>query len=231
MQQRLALIHTSPVLIPLFDSLCNRRLAEIGRFHIVDESLIRNTIESGRLEKATIRRLARHAGSAFDAGATAAFVTCSSIGPAVPAVRNLFEQPIFRIDERMASKAVAAGRRVGVLATLRTTLDPTTRLIRDTANAAGTECEVLEGLCEGAFERVLAGDGAGHDRIVREGLLRLASEVDVIVLAQASMARVLNEIAAADLPVPVLSSPELAVEQIRETLCTRDSEELTGVRA
>lgn len=218
MEKRLALIHTSPVLVPMFDALCREKLPGVARFHVVDESLIRNTISAGALEKITIRRLVAQIGSAFEAGATAAFVTCSSIGPGVAVARQLFDEPVFRVDEAMAARAVSIGRRIGVLATLRTTLQPTARLIEETGAAAGAGCEVTASLCEGAFEAVLSGDGARHDELVRHGLISLAGGVDVIVLAQASMARVLESMPEGALPVPVLSSPGLAVEQIREAL-------------
>lgn len=218
MEQRLALLHTSPVLVPTFDALCKSQLPDLPRFHVVDESLIRNTIAAGRLEKSTVRRLITQVGSALDAGATAVFVTCSSIGPAVATARQVFDQPLFRIDEAMASKAVSLGTRVGVLATLRTTLEPTVRLIVDTAEAAGARCEVIDRLCDGAFEAVLAGNNATHDELVREGLFHLSSQVDVVVLAQASMARVLAELPPGQITVPVLSSPALAIQQIQEKL-------------
>ncbi|MCC7153165.1 MAG: hypothetical protein IT161_01240 [Bryobacterales bacterium] len=218
MEKRLALIHTSPVLVPMFDALCREKLSGMERFHVVDESLIRNTISAGALEKITIRRLVAHIGSAFEAGATAVFVTCSSIGPGVAVARQLFDQPVFRVDEAMAARAVAMGRRIGVLATLRTTLQPTARLIEQTGADSGAGCEVTASLCEGAFEAVLSGDGARHDELVRKSLTSLAGHVDVIVLAQASMARVLDSRPHGALSVPVLSSPALAVEQIREAL-------------
>ena len=49
----LALIHTSPVLVPSFSALCAEHLKGTETFHIVDESLIKNTIKAGRLEKLT----------------------------------------------------------------------------------------------------------------------------------------------------------------------------------
>lgn len=218
MQHTLALIHTSPVLVPLFDRLCASLLPDVRRFHMVDESLIRNTIAAGFLEKTTVRRLAAQIGSTFDAGATEVLVTCSSIGPGVPVARALYDQPIFRIDEAMAASAVAAGPRIGVLATLRTTLEPTIQLIHDTANAAGKTCKVVDGLCEGAFDAVIAGDTATHDRLVSAGLREIAAQVDVVVLAQASMARILEAMGPDAPPIPILTSPELAIASIRDTL-------------
>jgi hypothetical protein len=45
----------------------------------------------------------------------------------------------------------------------------------------------------------------------------------MVVLAQASMARVLDVIPEAERPVPILSSPHLALERVRELLETTQS--------
>jgi Asp/Glu/hydantoin racemase len=214
--KKLALIHTSPSLSPMFQELCATWLPEVAVFHMVDESLIRNTVDAGRLEKVTIRRVIAMVDSAGLAGADAVLVTCSSIGEAVTMAAKLFDFPVMRVDEAMAEKAVEAGRRVGVLATLRTTLEPTTELVR--AKAAGKNITIVDYLCEGAFDAVMAGDGAKHDEIVSAALLKLQSEVDVIVLAQASMARVLTTMTPGALSVPVLSSPELGVRRMADVM-------------
>ncbi len=78
------------------------------------------------------------------------------------------------------------------------------------------ETQIEESLCDGAFEAVLAGDTETHDRMVSQALTELAGKVDLVVLAQASMARVLQQMP--ELAVPVLSSPELAVLRTRELL-------------
>ncbi len=211
MSKTLALLHTSPVLVPAFNDLAAKLLGpSIRVFHMVDESLIKNTIRTGHLEKATIRRVVHHIEAAGQAGADAVLVTCSSIGPATSLAMPLFDMPVMRIDEPMARKAVAAGRRVGVLATLRTTLEPTVQLLRDT----GAQ-DLVSKLCEGAFEAVIAGDTATHDRMVAEGLRELAAQVDVVVLAQASMARVIDQLPAEEKKIPILSSPTLAMEHAR----------------
>jgi Asp/Glu/hydantoin racemase len=194
-------------------------MPEVEVFHMVDESLIRNTIKAGSLERITVRRLIGMVESAGNAGADAVLVTCSSIGEGVTAAQGLFDFPVIRVDEAMAEKAVESGRRIGVLATLRTTLEPTTALVRK--KAEGRDVEIVECLCEGAFEAVLAGDTATHDAIVSQGLLKLVGDVDVVVLAQASMARVLNSMGPGAVQIPVLSSPELAVMRTRDMLQER----------
>jgi len=185
---------------------------------MVDESLIQDTVKAGELRKATIRRLIEQIASAEAAGADAVLVTCSSIGPGVTIAQQLFDIPVIRIDDAMAEIAVRQAHTVGVLATLRTTLDPTTALLREKAAKAGREVELVECLCEDAFPAVLAGDTATHDRLLGRALMEDMHGVDLIVLAQASMARVLSTLASGAVHPPVLSSPELAVLSVRREM-------------
>jgi Asp/Glu/hydantoin racemase len=224
----LTLIHTSPVLTPVFAALCGQHLAGVDTCHMVDESLIRDTIAHQRLRKLTIRRLIGLIDSAQAAGADAVMVTCSSIGPGVELARPLFDIPLLRVDEAMAEQAVRQGRRIGVLATVRTTLEPTLALLREKAAAARREVELVEGLCDKAFDAILAGDTATHDGIISEALSQMAPRVDVVVLAQASMARVAANLRPT--PTPILSSPELAVLRARSVLLPGQSTR-SGVQA
>jgi Asp/Glu/hydantoin racemase len=224
----LALIHTSPTLAPLFNALCHQHLPEAKLFHMVDESLIQETIRVGSLRKPTVLRLVQLIASAEEAGADAVLVTCSSIGPGVTLAQQLFDIPVLRIDEAMAEEAVQKARTIGVLATLRTTLDPTSALLREKAAAAGRTVELVECLCEGAFPAVLAGDTETHDRLLRKALLEDLQEVDAIVLAQASMARVVATLAPGALRAPVFSSPELAILRARQVLLSGAAIEREG---
>jgi Asp/Glu/hydantoin racemase len=218
MAKTLALIHTAPVLIPVFQKLCQEHLDGTEVFNIVDESLLKNTIRDGELSPLTVQRLVGYVQSAKQAGADVVLVTCSSIGPGVEAARAAVDLPVLRIDEAMADEAVQIGRRIGVAATLSSTLNPTIDLIKTRAIRANRQCEVVTRLCEGAFEAVSSGDAATHDRIVQENLIALMSEVDVVVLAQASMARVVAAMDPASLRVPVLASPRRAIEQASQVL-------------
>jgi Asp/Glu/hydantoin racemase len=194
-------------------------MPEVNIFHMVDESLIKNTVEAGSLQKVTTRRLIGMVDSAGLAGADAVLVTCSSIGEAVTAAQQLFDFPVMRVDEAMAEAAVARGRRIGVLATLRTTLEPTANLVR--CKGKGKGIEIVDHLCDGAFQAVMAGDTKTHDAIVGKALLNEMSGTDVVVLAQASMARVLSAMEPGALTMPVLSSPELGVQRMAEVLRDR----------
>ena len=89
----------------------------------------------------------------------------------------------------------------------------------EAANRANTlarrSIDIVPSLAEGAFEAVLAGDTARHDNLLTASLERLLKEVDVLVLAQASMARVIPQMRLNGGP-PILSSPELAVKRARD---------------
>ena len=215
---QIAMIHTVSGLIPLFDGLAKQHLPQWQGFNMLDESLLRGTIRDGALSQTTMWRLAQMAHSAVEAGASAIVVTCSSLGPAVDAAKLFCPVPLFRIDEGMAEAAVKLGLRIGVLATLRTTLDPTSTLIRQSAAQQGRPCTVIADLAEGAFQKLGAGDMAGHDAMVAQSLRDLAPKVDVIVLAQASMARALALVQDELHPLPVLTSPELGMQHIARQL-------------
>ncbi|PKP62847.1 MAG: Asp/Glu/hydantoin racemase [Alphaproteobacteria bacterium HGW-Alphaproteobacteria-8] len=214
----LAMIHTVASLIPVLDTLAQQHLPGWSAFNMLDESLLRTTISEGRLSQLTMRRLAGLVWSAVDAGANAVVVTCSSLGPAVDAARPLCPVPLFRIDEGMALAAVGIGARIGVLATLSTTLKPTAKLIRRVAVLQGRDCTLTSAVAEGAFEKLARGDVAAHDAMVAQSLRAMALNVDVIVLAQASMARALVGVRDELGTLPVLTSPELGMQHLAASL-------------
>lgn len=217
-QKTLGLIHTSATLVPVFQQLCNQHLPGVQVFNIVDDSLIKNVIKCGELRPDTARRVVGYAASAESAGADFILYTCSSIGAAVETAATLTRVPVLRVDQPMADKAVQTGKRIGVIATLSTTLDPTTDLVKRRATVAQKEVQVIAKLCEGAFDALMSGDTAKHDAMVAKALKELSSEVDVIVLAQASMARVVDTLDEADKKIPILASPGIAIAHIATLL-------------
>ena len=217
-QKTLGLVHTSATLVPVFAQLCKEKLPGVNVFNIADDSLVKGIIAAGSLTPVIARRVASYLESAELAGADYILVTCSSIGPAVEAGAKLIGVPVLRVDQPMADKAVASGKKIGVVATLRTTLEPTADLIQRRADKAGKEIELSSKLCEGAFEALMSGDAATHDVKVAAALKELSQQVDVVVLAQASMARVVGTLAPEDKRVPILASPAIAVDYLATVL-------------
>lgn len=217
--RRIVLVHTAPMLPKRFGELAEELLPGVEVEHVVDESLLQETLAAGAMTPAVERRFVERAEALRAAGNVDAVVlTCSSVGAAAEAVAD-GAVPVLRIDRAMAEEAVRRGSRVGVAATLPTTLGPTADLIRAAAADAGRTVEVRTTLAEGAFA-LLPTDPAEHDRRVRAALVALAAWADVIVLAQASMARALegDALAVAGRRVPVLTSPRLGMERLAHVL-------------
>lgn len=217
-RKTLGLIHTSATLVPVFAQLCQAKLPGVETFNIVDDSLVRAIGTRGGLTPDIARRVAGYIASAESGGADIVLVTCSSIGPAVEEAAAFAAVPVLRVDQPMADRAVRMGRRIGVIATLPTTLNPTSDLVQRRAAAAGRVIELTARLCEGAFDALMRGDAAKHDAMVAGALDELASQVDVIVLAQASMARVADNLSETARRVPILASPGIAIDHLADLL-------------
>ena len=211
---KLFLIHTSATLVEPFKKLCDELIPHVDVQNIADDSLIRDVIAEGTVTDSVSQRLQQHLQSAASSGADMIMVTCSSIGGAAESSQSCVSVPVVRVDQAMADQAVATGARVGVIATLPTTLAPTADLIKRRAQVAGKSVEVIAKLCDGAFGELMRGNAPEHDHMVREALEELMQDVDVIVLAQASMARVVAQLPDDATRKPILSSPRLAIEAL-----------------
>jgi Asp/Glu/hydantoin racemase len=226
MTRRLALIHTVRWLVPVFGALTRELAPDVTTTNLVDEALLEEAVAAGEMPQATADRLERHVGAALEAGADAVLVTCSSMGGVVDDLRARHGWPVLRVDDAMVDVALAAGPRIGVVATLLSTLGPTADLVRRRARDAGrdeTQLQLLARLVDGAFAALKAGDVEVHDAAVRGALRELIPQVDVIVLAQASMARVAGTLEADEAGgTPILSSPRLGVERAVEQLGRTD---------
>src|SRR4029077_18803366 len=122
-RKTLGLVHTSATLVPIFQQLCKTKLPNVDVFNIADDSLIKDVIRRGELTPLTARRVAQHIASAAEAGADYIMVTCSSIGRAVETAAAQSKIPVLRGAQPMADQAAQTGRRIGVVATLPTTLE------------------------------------------------------------------------------------------------------------
>jgi Asp/Glu/hydantoin racemase len=209
---RLSVLHTVAFLVDVFKPLLARAYPGLDAYHVVDESLLQDLMRHGTSEGLN-RRVAVHAILARDAGASLILFTCSSTSPAVDVARRLVDIPVLKIDDPMAERAVALGRRIGLLCTAASTKGPSEALLRDHAAAKGKSISVVPVLRSDAYEARLAGDQAAHDRIIAEAGLSLSADCDVIVLAQASLAH-LGPVLQSRTDVPILTSPALCVEAL-----------------
>ncbi len=218
----LAIIHTTPATVEPLKALAVEMLPRCEVFNFVDDSILPQLARNGANLADVEERLTHYARFAQQVGGEVILEACSSVGELVPKMESAVSIPVVRIDEAMAEEAVRRGARLGVAATLATTLQPTTRLLHAKAQAAGKQVQITPLLIEGAYQKLMAGDREGHDKLLLEKLRELARDADVVVLAQASMARVLPSLPAAEQD-KFLSSPRFAMRQVRDIVSRSSS--------
>ena len=217
MKKKVALIHTGFALVEVLTKLFNDIIPEAELTHIVDDSLLREVLAGGQVTNPVRSRMLSYYRAAEDYKPDVIFNVCSSVGEAADLAASVIDTPIVKIDEVMAEEAVKRAKRIGVAATLKTTLDPTCRLIEKKAAEAAKDITIERTLCPGAFEKLMEKRPEEHDRIVLEGVRELSERCDVIVFAQGSMAR-LKDSLEKDLKDKVLTSPQSGVRKVREVL-------------
>ncbi len=215
---KVALVYTSttPELIELVEREVRAKLCgETEIISMQDPSILAEVREAGYVTPTAAARLMGMYTQAVAQGAEAILNICSSVGEVADAFQPAAAYigvPVVRVDEEMCREAVRTGLRVGVLATLPTTLEPTKGTIRRVARAMGKHVELVDGLVD-AF-------GMNQTQF-RQLLIGAAKEicdrVDVIVLAQGSMAYVEKDIEAA-CGIPTLSSPRFGAAALKAAL-------------
>lgn len=214
---KLAIIHTTPATVGPLKELAEELIAGVNIVNFVDDSILPQLAEHDGDLSVVSDRLLHYMQFAEDVGADIILNACSSVGELVQKGRQQVSVPIVRIDEAMAERAVQRGDRIGVAATLQTTLNPTLRLIREKAREAGKEVSIETRLVAEAYRRLMAGDPQGHDEALAAALTELAQQVDVVVLAQASMARVVPRLPQ-EQQEKFFTSPRLGMERVRQNL-------------
>ena len=217
-KRKIALIHTSPAAIPPLMRFYSEAAPDFEITNLLDDGLLRLLSAGDQpTTEERLRDMLKVAAGIY--GAELAMVTCSSIPKEM--VERLAPPsglPVLKIDYPMAQQAVRTGRRIGVAATFPPTLVPTCRLISEAAEEEGSAVEIIQEVTPEAYDALLSGDDDRHDELLLAAVERLAErDVDCIVLAQISMARILPRLGG-NARVPVLSSLQTSLSAIRSAL-------------
>jgi len=213
-QHTVMALFTGAALVDPIKRLAEEVLPAVRFINILDDSLIADVITAGKMTPTVLERIHQYCRIGAEMGADLIWETCSSVGISVDYLQPFFDIPILRIDRPMIEKAVSEGSRIGVLATIPTTLKPTMDLIHHVAGEKGKKITVVNGLASGAFQALTDGDPQTHDRLLLESARKISGSCDMIVLAQGSMARMeqpLREVTG----IPVLSSIRLGLESLK----------------
>ena len=146
-------------------------------------------------------------------------VTCNSLSPYLPGLRPFFSVPIIAIDYAMCSAALDIGGTIAVLATATSALESLLWKLRYLAREREVDI-TLSGFCNpDAIAALKAGDRETHDRLILEMAGNVDSSFKAIVLAQASMAGMRDEVEKLT-GIRTFTSPDLCQAEVKRFLDT-----------
>ena len=216
--KKLGIIHAALISTGAAQRFAAEVLPEVEVVHWVDDT-IQNTnfaCAPGIIPPANYAKFTQAALSQQEYGVDLILLACSTFNRAVELARPMIRTPMLQIDRPMMDLAVRHGTRLGLLATVPTTVPASERLLRLAAADAGKTVEIKTRLCSDAFAALKAGQTEKHNDMLLAEIDRLSGEVDAIVLAQLSMSALEPRLTSTK--VPVYNSGRTAFTHIREFL-------------
>lgn len=214
----LGIIHAALISSKSVEPFIREIIPEVTVVHHVDDTVQNlNFIQGpGIIPKVNLFKFATYAHYLQEAGVDLIMLACSTFNRAVEVTRPLIDVPMLQIDRPMMDLAVQDGNRIGLLATVPSTVIPSERLLRMAASDAGKEIEISTILCSEAFEEIKKGNVEKHNEILLKEIDKLSKEVDAIIMAQVSMSAL--EPFLKDTLVPVYNSGRTGFKKVRELL-------------
>lgn len=214
---KVGLVHAVIPAIEPLKAAFKQRAPEIQLINVLDEGLITEVDRLGSITPGLVRRLTTLVGLAEQAGARLVLLSCTAYSPVADQVQAQSDIPVLKIDELMVREAIGRARKIGLVATVPAGLEMQKHLVERIAGEMGRPVDLDSVVRPDAFEALASGRRDEHDAIVLEEVRRLAGRNELVMLAQASMGHLADRLPAG-IGVPVLSSPALAVDKVKEML-------------
>ncbi len=217
-KKTLGIIHAALISSKSVQPYIDEIIPDVTVVHVVDDT-IQNTnfaCPPGVIPKNNYFKFATYAHFLEEAGVDLIMLACSTFNKAVENALPMINTPLLQIDRPMMDLAVKEGKRIGLLATVPTTVPASKRLLLKAAEDAGKEIEVETVLCSEAFEYIKKGDAKTHNEILLKEIDRLSETCDAIVMAQVSMSAL--EPLLTNTKVPVYNSGRTGFERAKEIL-------------
>ena len=212
MRKKLTILHTTLATTTTIPARIRELYPdEFDIVNVLDDSLLNDIKYSGRMSASIIERFIQYACIAKNNGSDALLLACSSLGKAADIARELLDIPLYKIDEPMADQAVNSGNNILVLGTVKSTLEPTSDLIRSKRKSQEQSITCI--LIPDVFE-LYEIDREQHDQRIAEVIQEHLNTYDVIVLAQASMANAIQYITQGR--EKIVTSLPLGLQQLKE---------------
>ena len=211
---RIALIHAVFVAIDPVKEAFAELWPEAETVSILDDSLSPDRARDADLTPAMHARIEALGRYAVAIGAEGVLYTCSAFGPAIECFARQVGCPVLKPNEAMFDAALAAGKRIGMLATFGPSVASMEEEFRAAAGDGDATVETV--LVEDAMAALRRGDAETHNRMLAEAAPRLA-HCDAVMLAHFSTSRARASVEAA-LNCPVLTAPGAAVSALKRSL-------------
>jgi len=219
---RIVLIHATRVAMAPIDEAFARLWPVAETLSILEEALSSDAASNRVGPAALDRRINALADYAMGLAPDAILYTCSAFGTGIEEAAARLDIPVLKPNEAMFETAIAAGGRIAMLYTFPPAVAGMAQEFRDAAVQAGCVLTPVE--VPGALDALKSGDGATHDRLIAEAAAQV-SDADTILLAHFSMSRA-AEMARASTDIPVLTSPDAAIEKLKRMLLPETAREL-----
>jgi hypothetical protein len=182
--------------------------------NLLDDSLFSWIREAGGVVPEmhdVFRNLTRHM---IGRGADGILFTCSAFRQVIDTCIKEFELPILKPNDAMIEKALDAGSRIAVMATVGPTIPSISAEIEEIAATRGQKVQLVPCMVDRAFDALASGDAATHDRLVAERAHEIVN-CDAIVLAQFTLSRAVPAVRAVN-KTPIYNSPGAAVARMQD---------------
>jgi Asp/Glu/hydantoin racemase len=216
MPTRITLIHATTVSIDPIHQTFRRSWPEAELVNLLDDSLSIDRASDGTLTAQMSLRIKSLAEYGQGLGSKAILFTCSAFGPAIESAARISKIPVLKPNEAMFETAIGLGKNIGMVATFAPALQTMVQEFEQDVDRLNADAKLEVRLASGAIEALRAGDAETHNRLVSEEVSKL-SHCDTVMLAHFSTSRA-AEMARRKVSIPVITSPEAAVQKLRKLL-------------
>lgn len=195
------------------------KIPDIQVSFITDDTLLTDVKKAGYPDKAVVQRMTLYALAAEKMGADVILNSCSTVSEVADIYSQVISIPVVKIDEPMAQKAAELGDNIALIATVPTTLTPSTNLIIKAGLKLGKDVRVTQFLAKDAWSLLANGDAKGHNQaLIKQIKILDTAGYDAIITAQVSMRALIPELNKEQLRTPVLYSFYSGLDRVVEIL-------------
>lgn len=218
--KRIVLLHATPIAMGPIQTAFHASWPGAEVVNLLDDGLTIDRARETDLSEAMIARFVSFGRYGAAMGADGILVTCSAFGPAIERLADSLDIPVTKPNEAMFHAAVAAGTRIGMLATFAPSVSTMTAEFEEYVASVGSLATLTTVVVPDAIDLLRGGDAETHNRLIAKRAPELA-DCDAIMLAHFSTARAAAAVRAV-VTTPVFTAPDAAVARMR-ALVQRDA--------